>query len=138
MKKSREESQRWFSQSEYDFEAARRNFEQKIYSYTCFLVEQAAQKALKSFLIFNGERYVWEHSVQKLVDKCSHYNEEFARLKESGAILDKYYLTTRYPDAIAPPALPYESYTEKEALEAIDLAKELLEKVRNQLAQSES
>lgn len=61
MKRSREESQRWFKQSEYDFEAARRNFEQKIYSYACFIAEQAAQKALKSFLILKGERYVWEH-----------------------------------------------------------------------------
>ena len=61
MKRSREESQRWFKQSEYDFEAARRNFEQKIYSYACFIAEQAAQKALKSFLILKGERYIWEH-----------------------------------------------------------------------------
>lgn len=130
MKRSREESQRWFKQSEYDFEAARRNFEQKIYSYACFIAEQAAQKALKSFLILKGERYVWEHSVQKLAEKCSYYDKKFTKFEASGAILDKYYLTTRYPDVIAPPAIPYESYIEKEALEAIDLARKILETVR--------
>jgi HEPN domain-containing protein len=135
MKKSKEESQRWFKQGEYDFKAARQNFEQKIYSYACFLAEQSAQKALKSFLIFKGERYVWEHSVQKLAEKCSQYDEEFTKFRASGAVLDKYYLTTRYPDVIAPPAIPYESYTEREALQAIDLAKEILEKVKSELGE---
>ena len=133
MKRNREESQRWFNQSKYDLEAAKRNFEQKIYPYTCFLAEQAAQKALKSFLFLKGERYVWEHSVQKLIDRSSQYSNQFSALKEAGAILDKYYLTTRYPDAIAPPALPYESYTEKEASGALELSGGILDVVRNEL-----
>jgi len=135
MKRSKEEAWRWFDQSEYDFRAAKINFEEKIYSYSCFLAEQSAQKALKSFLIFNGERYIWEHSVQKLIEKCARYNSEFGSMRDSGAVLDKYYLTTRYPDAIAPPALPYESYTEREAQEALKLTREILDTVSKQLGQ---
>ena len=33
--------------------------------------------------------------------------------------------------SLAQPAIPYESYTEKETLEAIDLAKGILEVVKN-------
>ncbi|MEW6686297.1 MAG: HEPN domain-containing protein [Candidatus Edwardsbacteria bacterium] len=133
MRKNKEEAERWFKQASYDFESAKRNFEQKIYSYTCFMCEQAAQKVLKAYLILKGERYIWEHSIQKLVERCSKYDEVFRNLRESGAILDKYYLTSRYPDAIAPPAIPYESYTKKEAKEAIDLVEEILNLVRNKI-----
>jgi len=42
----------------------------------------------------------------------------------------KYYLTTRYPDAIAPPAIPFQSFTEKEAKEAIKFATKILNLVK--------
>ncbi len=133
MKKRKEEALRWLKQAEYDLESAKRNFEQKIYSYTCFMCEQSAQKAIKAFLYFNGERYIWEHSIQKLLLKCNNYDKECSKYFEAGAILDKYYLTTRYPDAIAPPAAPYESFTRREAKEAIDLAAEILKFVKNKI-----
>jgi HEPN domain-containing protein len=133
MKKSKQECLRWLEQAEYDLYSAKRNFEQKIYAYTCFICEQSAQKAIKAYLYLKGERYIWEHSIQKLIEKSKDYDEEFAKFIETGAILDKYYLTTRYPDAIAPPAVPYKSFTEKEAKEAINLASKLLNFVKNKI-----
>ena len=133
MKRSKEEALRWLKQAEYDLESAKRNFEQKIYSYVCFMCEQSAQKALKAYLYFRGERYIWEHSIQKLAEKAEKYDKDFATIQEMGMILDKYYLTTRCPDAIAPPALPFQSFTEKEAKEAIDLATKILNLVKEKI-----
>lgn len=133
MKKSKEEALRWLEQAEYDLYSARKNFDAKIYAYTCFMCEQSAQKAIKAYLYFKGERYIWEHSVQKLVEKGINYDKEFAKFQDTGAILDKYYLTTRYPDVIAPPAIPYKSFTEKEAKEAIDLTAELFNFIKNKI-----
>lgn len=133
MKRSKEEAGRWLQQAEYDLDFAKRIFEQSFHAYTCFMCEQSAQKSLKSYLIFKGERYVWEHSIQKLAEICSNYDCEFSKVNEMGKILDKYYLTTRYPDAIAPPAIPYQSFTEKEAKEAIAMTDEIINLVKRKV-----
>ncbi len=125
-----EERKRWLEQAEYDLEAAKALFEAKIFSYTCFLAEQSAQKSLKAYLYFKGERFVWEHSVQKLAEKCASYDKEFERFIEIGGILDRFYLATRYPDAVAPPALPYELYSPKEAEHSLQLAQQILNFVK--------
>jgi len=133
MKRSKEEAERWLKQAEFDLHSAKKNYEQKIYSYTCFLCEQSAQKALKAYLFFKGERYVLEHSIKKLVENCSKFDAEFSLFEKHGAKLDKYYLSTRYPDALPFPAIPYESYTEEDAQEAIKLASEILNFVKNKI-----
>lgn len=69
MKRSKEEALRWLKQAEYDLEAAKRNFDQKIYSYVCFKCKQSAQKALKSFPYFKGDQYIRENSIHKLSEK---------------------------------------------------------------------
>lgn len=76
------------------------------------MAEQTAQAALKSYIIFHKKRYIWEHSVQELARLCSEYDKNFEDVIESGKILDKYYIPTRYPDALARPAVPYKTYTE--------------------------
>ncbi len=43
-----------------------------------------------------------------------------------GIILDKYYIPTRYPNGLPYPAVPYQSYTEEEANEAISIAEEII------------
>ena len=120
-------------QADYDLEAAQKNFEMKIYALVCFLCEQSAQKALKAYLYFKGERYIWEHSIQKLVEKAKKYDGEFEKIREMGAILDKYYLITRYPDAVPSPAVPFESFTEREAKQAIDFASQILNFVKERV-----
>jgi len=137
MKKSKEEAERWLIQAEHEFQFAKRIFEEKIYSYTCFMCEQSAQKSFKAYLIFKGQRYVWEHSIQKLVERCQSFDSEISKFRKYGAKLDKYYLSTRYPDALPFPAIPYESYTEEEAQEAINFAHEILEFVKNKIGGEE-
>jgi len=61
------------------------------------------------------------------------YEKEFEKIIEAGMFLDRYYITTRYPNALAPPAVPYKSYTEKDASEAKDLAEKIVVMVRNKL-----
>lgn len=134
MKNSKENALRWLSQAEHDLESAINNLEKvKFYSDACFMSEQASQKALKAYLLFKGERHILSHSVRELVDSCAKYDGEFNCLIEYGMILDKYYIPTRYPDALAPPAVPYKSYTEKEAAEAVDYAKKIVNSVRKRV-----
>lgn len=42
-------------------------------------------------------------------------------------------IPTRYPDALASPAVPYKTYIKKDAIEAISLAEKMTEMVRKRL-----
>ena len=137
MKRSQEEAKRWLSQAQYDIEVAKRMLEQEIYSYSCFLCEQAAQKALKAYLYFEGKRYVWEHSVQELAGISREYDEKFEGIIEAGKLLDRYYIPTRYPDALALPALPQKTYNEKDASQAVSLAEKIIRMVKGEIKKGE-
>lgn len=136
MKQKKLEAYRWLKQAKHDLLVANRNIEDKFYADACYSAEQAAQKALKAYLYFQGERFVWEHSVRELVKRCLKFQLSFQKFEDLGKILDQYYIPTRYPDALAPPAVPYESYTKKEAEEAVKIAKEILEEVEKRTSKS--
>lgn len=133
MKKNKEEALRWLRQAEYNLKVAEHNLIAKFYSTSCFMSEQSAQVALKSYLIFKTGRYVSIHSVKKLAERCLQYDTDFEKIIEYGKILDRYYIPTRYPDALAPPAVPFESYTENDAKEAIKFVKEIIDKVKEKI-----
>ena len=97
------------------------------------MLGQSAQVALKAFLIASKRRRVLEHSVQELADMCSQRDKDFEEFIEYGKILDRYYIPTRYPDALASPAVPYKTYREEDALNAILLAEKIIEVVKGKL-----
>ncbi len=126
MKESLLNAQRWLKQSQHDLERADRDKEDKFYSDCCFMSEQASQKALKAYLFFTGERSVAIHSLVKLVVASTEKDKDFETLKDAARILDKYYIPTRYPDALPMPAVPYEEYDIDDAQEALNCGKEIL------------
>lgn len=130
MKHPREELNRWLKQAEHDLEAARLDLGNKFYADACYSAEQAAQKALKGYLYFRGSPLVWKHSVKELITECTSYDFTFSKLLDAGKILDQYYIPTRYPDVLAPPAVPFESYTKTQAVEATRFAKKIVDKVK--------
>jgi len=119
-------AERWLKQAEHDLVAGERDCGAADYSEACYHAEQAAQKGLKGFLFARGERSVPIHSVQKLLAECGAREGEFLAETDIARIMDQYYIPTRYPDAIAEPALPYESYTKEQARQALDGARRLL------------
>lgn len=133
MRRVKEEALRWFDQASHDLEVAKSNLNAHYWSDTCFMCEQAAQKALKAYLIYHGKRYVWEHSIQELVKMCMEYEKRFKEFIKAGMTLDRFYIPTRYPNALAPPAVPYKSYAKEDALKAISLTERIIEKVREEL-----
>ena len=71
MKPSRDTAQRWLRQAEHDMRIAHGHQERADYSDACFMAEQAAQKTLKAFLIWQGQRSVPLHSVAQLAERCA-------------------------------------------------------------------
>jgi HEPN domain-containing protein len=60
-------------------------------------------------------------------------DKDFSNHIASDRILDQYYIPTRYPDALAPPAVPFESYTKEQGERALQAAKAIISLVRQKL-----
>ena len=126
MKPGRDAGLRWLRQADHDLTIARRHQANGDYSDACFMAEQASQKAFKAFLLARGRWSVPIHSVAQLAEDCSQIDPEFTGHIASGRILDQYYIPTRYPDALAPPAVPFESYSKEQAAKAVQAAKAIV------------
>lgn len=122
-------------QAQHDLQVATHDFDGGFYSDACFMGEQAAQKALKAFLILQTGRSLFgEHSIQTLARRALAYDEAFGAVVGYGRILDRYYVPTRYPDALAPPAVPFETYTQADAESALELAGQIVALCQGQFA----
>ena len=126
MKSPDETYRRWMSQAQHQLRVVESLLRESFWSDACFMAEQTAQMALKSFLFGRGRRMVPIHSVRELAVQCSGFDERFGEVVEWGKVLDRYYVTTRYPDALAPPAAPYDSFTEADAVQAHGYARDIL------------
>lgn len=130
MKRPTEERERWLKQAVHTLAVAQEQVRMGRFAEACFSAEQAAQTVLKAYLYGKGERVVLEHSIPALLARAAAFDRTFSALKEGGGVLDRYYLATRYPDALAPPAVPYESFSKDEAVAAVALAERIFQRVQ--------
>jgi HEPN domain-containing protein len=128
----RSRSERWFAQAIHDLEDARFNLAGGRYNVACFLAQQAAEKALKAFLLYKGAEEVWGHSLAELCDDAKRFDPSFAEIERELSSLDKYYLPTRYPDAL-PGGIPANAFDEEDAERAISLSEKAIEFVRERM-----
>ncbi len=127
MRKSQaeQEGRRWLEQAQSDLAAAKWNEQGGFHSVACFWAQQAAERALKAYLYFRGKRRVFGHSVVELARECVRLDADFNSLTQSAALLDRYYLPTRYPNGL-PGGVPAQVYHADEAQEAIQLAEKVV------------
>jgi HEPN domain-containing protein len=115
----------WLRQAERDLEVAYTTLSAAQYDWSCFASQQAAEKALKGlYQVHHAEG--WGHVLADLVRSISDKEPRVASFMESGKILDKYYIVTRYPNGLAKGA-PADAYTKTEAEQAIRYAKDIFE-----------
>jgi HEPN domain-containing protein len=138
MKKPLETARRWLAQAEHSLSVTRLLIDNGVWSQACFQAEQTAQLALKAFLFSLGRRYIHLHSVRELAQECGKDDKEFLRFNTHGSVLDRYYLATRYPDALPAPAVPFESFTQEDAEQAMAFVTEIVELVRAKIPGSPS
>ena len=130
VKKALVTAQRWLAQAQNNLSMTESLLEGGFWGGACFHAEQTAQLALKAFLYARGRRHITIHSVLELAQQCAGEDGDFSPLVEYGGALDRYYLSTRYPDALPEPAIPFESFTVREARQALGYATEIVELVR--------
>ncbi|MGA2465854.1 MAG: HEPN domain-containing protein [Thermodesulfobacteriota bacterium] len=124
------EGRRWLLQAERDLDDAEFNLSGGRYNVACFLAQQSAEKALKAYLFSKGAEEVWGHSVAELCKDAQTFDPAFSQLDPKASPLDKYYIPTRYPNAL-PGGIPSEAFDENDAKNAIRLTKEVIDFVKS-------
>ncbi len=115
-------------QAQVDLKWAKHLMREGGYYLVCFLAQQVAEKALKAFLYAQGEELVTGHSVRRLCQRAGEYDADFQDHLDEWAILDSYYIPTRYPNGL-PDDIPAHVYNEKADAGALALVKEVVAQV---------
>lgn len=136
-KKLLQQAERWYEQAVDDLGAAKALLTAKKYAQTCFYSQQAGEKSLKAVWYFL-DLDPWGHSCAKLIQQLPESEQaSFKEVVETALALDKLYIPTRYPDALAE-LTPAEAFTEKEAQSAIASSQKILDTVAAQIYKSET
>ena len=128
MKEPNREASRWLRQADDDLAYAELGLREGFYAQVCFQCQQICEKAIKALRYGQGERVVYGHAVVELAAPLAI----MAGFRESLAILDQYYIPTRYPNGL-PGGVPSEVYTRGQAAAAVKVAQRIVAVVRREL-----
>ena len=133
----------WMRQAEKDFDTASylfRSDEEPYYSYTCFLCQQAAEKALKALMLAKGlleKSDLNSHDDLGLAYRASGIDPCLRAIPEMVKVMHvrKYYIKTRYPfytreDYCGDDTIPSELFSQDDADEALAKTREILQLLR--------
>ena len=125
---------RWLTQATDEFQDADELRERSRFYLALFHFQQAAEKALKAYLLFKVEsvQVFYTHSLDELIRLAVESDGEFGSIAAAKK-LDQYYIPTRYPNGL-PGGVPSRYYDDPaEAEQAMRLAKNLIELVREKI-----
>ena len=115
------EATRWLRQAEQDLMDASYNKNGERFNISCFLCQQASEKAIKAFLYLKGAEDVWGHSLIDLCEDAKIFDMFFDTIKSEARQLDKYYELTRYPEFL-PGGICSEAFDVNDADRAYELS----------------
>lgn len=126
------EYQKWLAQALRDLRTAENSLNSGDYYACAFWSQQAVEKALKALLISRGGKVVKGHDLVELGYIIRYeLRIDVSRIMDHLRELTMHYTVSRYPDAAN--GLPYEVYTEGKARRVLEMAREVVEWVRQNL-----
>jgi HEPN domain-containing protein len=95
------EAKAWLIKAWRDLETARRAVkdEPPFYDVGVYHCQQAAEKAVKAFLVHHGKPYEKTHDIEVLVDLAGEVDATFSELADAADTLTPYATRFRYPNA---------------------------------------
>jgi HEPN domain-containing protein len=130
-------AQHWLATAEQDYAVALR-LADEMPNVACFHAQQAAEKALKAALVARCGDSARDHSIVALLSEC----ESSGIATPEGIIddarrLDKFYVSSRYPDALGG-LDPTKMFGRSEAIEAADRCRRFVDFARSIVARESS
>ena len=118
-----EQAERWLAFAREDLRMAELAMAEAIWNQTCFHAQQCVEKILKSWLADCGETPPRTHKLADLIVLLG--DVRLAGFADEVQALDRFYIPTRYPDAL-PGALPEGLPGEEEARETLVLVRRVM------------
>jgi len=120
------ESERWLLFAHQDLRMAELAMTEGLYNQVCFHSQQCAEKAIKGLLAQQGKVPPRTHRLADLLGPLDP--DPFAEERFEVQLLDRFYIPTRYPDAL-PGSLPEGLPEAQEAQEALSTAAKVLAQI---------
>ena len=120
----------WLRFAKEDLRIAELAMDEGLHNQVCFHAQQCAEKSLKGWLAQHGEEIPRTHRLADLLTLIP--SGLLDTIASSLALLDRFYILTRYPDAI-PGTLADGLPGQQDAQEAMDLARETIRIVEQDL-----
>jgi len=122
-----QETATWMEMAEQELGGARRILQaDPPLTWMCvFHTQQAAEKALKAFLIYHARTFRFLHDLEYLLGLCCEVEPELQELEKAATVLTPYAVTFRYPPTHPPDVATAE--------EAIEHAEKVLTAIRRRL-----
>lgn len=118
-------AQEWFTKGSHDIEMAQLLYNQMGYTDTiALLIQQAVEKYLKGYLIYNGWRLRKIHDLEELLSEAIRVDKDFSKFLGSCQKITQYYVESRYP--LESPI----EYTREEIKQSLDEAYEIITKIK--------
>ncbi|MEW5988311.1 MAG: HEPN domain-containing protein [Chloroflexota bacterium] len=114
----------WLQYASEDLQMAELAWGNSVYNQVCFHAQQCAEKTLKAWLVRHGLLPPRTHQIALLLGLCPRPLPFSAALEMDLLTLDRFYIPTRYPDAL-PGALPHGLPVEADAREALSAARDV-------------
>ena len=124
-------TQDWFEQALRNMEQALASQSDGRHEWACFAAHQATELAVKA-LHLSYKQEAWGHVVAQLLQELPFQVEE--DLIDRAKVLDNFYIPTRYPNGHVEGA-PFHHYGKYQSTEAVKYAGEIIEFIRNRLAE---
>lgn len=119
---------RWLVFAREDLRMAELALAEGIFNQVCFHAQQCVEKAIKGWLEQQGRAPPRTHRMADLLVLLPP--DLMGDLGDALRLLDRFYISTRYPDAL-PGVLPGGMPRQRDAQEALDLARSALQRVEN-------
>jgi HEPN domain-containing protein len=120
----------WLKKAQHDLGSARRLASEPdpYFDTAIYHCQQAAEKALKAFLVQHDIEFEKKHNLSILVDRCSNLEPGFQAFQDVAATLTPYATAFRYPGEF------FETELDKQQVEeAIQLAQQVCDFVIQKL-----
>lgn len=123
-------AQEWFDKADEDLDLAAHLLQERAFpAPICYHAHQAVEKYLKGFLVLNGKDIKDEfktHTLQKLYEYAHAVDSAIDKsVKESCFVLNRYYISARYPADM--PEYPWKDV--EEAVKAAQRVKSVINKI---------
>ena len=135
VEKNRKEAQRWLDTAKGDLKTAVILKNNNRFAHSCYHSQQSGEKSLKAIWYFL-DADPWGHSIKKLLTDLeavdSHVYSNLKHLEKSAIILDRFYITTRYPNGL-PEITPEEAYLKEDAETCLQHAEEIINAINRKV-----